>query len=123
MKASGWELLGEIFTTGQELYQTFSGKAEGTYESLTGDSSVGTGINTNSSLQSQYAQWERRAIANYNSLTNTGSRVKKNGNDVKGTNGQSLNSGKDEMRKIRSKASKQGISIPQSRYETVTVSY
>lgn len=134
-EASGWELLGEIFTTGQELYQTFSGKAEGTYESLTGDSSVGTGINTNSSLQSQYAQWERRAIANYNSLTNTGSRVKKNGNDVKGTNGQSLNSGnyvmqkkalrqaQDEMRKIRSKASKQGISIPQSRYETVTVSY
>lgn len=100
-----------------------------------GEVENGGAPSSNSSLQSQYMQWERRAIANYNSLTNTGLRVKKGGKDVGGTNGESLNSGnyvlqqkalreaQNEMRKIRAKASKQGINIQQSRYETIKVSY
>lgn len=90
-----------------------------------------------SSLKTQYQNWERRAKANYESLTRTGTQIKKkkNNEDVKGTNGQSLNGGnytiqkqqlreaQKEMRSIREKARKQGITIPQSNYETVTVSY
>lgn len=80
-------------------------------------------------------QWERRAIANYNSLTNLGTRVKKNGEDVGGTNGQSISGGnyvmqkkalreaQNEMKKIRTKAIRQGINIQQSRYETIEVTY
>lgn len=90
---------------------------------------------SNSSLQSQYMQWERRAIANYNSLTNLGARIKKNGEDIGGTNGQSTSGGnyvmqkkalreaQNEMKKIRNKAIRQGINIPQSRYETIAVTY
>lgn len=92
-------------------------------------------VSSNSSLQSQYAQWERRAIANYNSLTNLGSRVKKNGKDAGGTSGGSINGGnyvaqkkalrkaQNEMQRIRFKAKQQGISIQQSRYETIKVTY
>lgn len=92
-------------------------------------------ISSNSSLQSQYVQWERRAIANYNSLTNLGTRVTKNGEDVGGTNGKSTSGGnyvmqkkalrqaQNEMKKIRTKAIQQGIRIQQSKYETIEVAY
>lgn len=85
--------------------------------------------------QSQYDKWADRACKNYNSLTNTGARVKKNGKDAGGSNGQSLNGGnyvmqkkalreaQSQMRKIRRQAAKAGVNIVQSEYETITVSY
>ena len=88
-----------------------------------------------SSLKLQYQNWERRAKSAYNSLVNTGIRVTKNGKNVGGTNGQSLNGGnyvrqkqllreaQNEMKNIRVKAGKKGINIPQSEYETVIVKY
>lgn len=87
------------------------------------------------SLEDQYKQWERRAIANYNSLTNLGARVKKNGKDSEGSTGQSISSSnytgqkkalreaQSEMKMIRQKASKQGIIIKKSDYEDVVVNY
>lgn len=87
------------------------------------------------SLVSQYQQWERRAEANYKSLTNLGIRAKTNGKNTGGSAGQGMNSGnyvsmkqslreaQRQMASIRQKASQQGISIAKSQYEDVTVSY
>lgn len=87
------------------------------------------------SLQIQYSNWEKRAQKNYESLTNTGTKYKKNGSDVAGTNGQSLSptnyvqqkallrEAQRQMANIRHKASSKGIHINQSKWETVTVSY
>lgn len=113
-------------TTIEQIQQMSNG---GTSEYSEGSGSVG------GSLESQYRQWENRAKANYNSLTNLGSTYKKNGKDVSGTTGQgmsssnytqmkkSLREAQQEMKKIRQKASKSGINIPKSQYEDVSVSY
>lgn len=86
-------------------------------------------------LQIQYSNWEKRAKMNYESLTNTGTKYKKNGDDVAGTTGQSLSPGnyvqqkamlreaQRQMARIRHEASKKGIQINQSEWETVTVKY
>lgn len=86
-------------------------------------------------LESQYRQWESRAKANYNSLTNLGVQVKKNGKDVGSSTGQSMSSSnytqqkkalreaQQEMKKIRQKASKKGIKITKSEYEDVVVKF
>ena len=95
-------------------------------------SSSGSGGGT---LESQYKQWESRAKANYNSLTNLGAQVKKNGKDVGGSTGQSMSSSnytqqkkalreaQKEMKSIRQKASKKGIKITKSEYEDVVVKF
>ena len=97
--------------------------------------SYGTETSSGSSLPEQYKMWERRAKMNYESLTNTGTRTKKNGKDVSGTNGQSLSPSNYQLQKrtlheaqqnmynIRTKAAKQGITIQKSPYETVKVNY
>ena len=86
-------------------------------------------------LESQYRQWESRAKANYESLTNLGARVKKDGKDVGGSTGQSMSSSnytqqkkalreaQKEMKSIRQKASKKGIKITKSEYEDVVVKF
>ena len=86
-------------------------------------------------LESQYRQWESRAKANYNSLTNLGARAKKDGKDVGGTTGQSMSSSnytsmkkslreaQKQMKDIRQKASKKGIKINKSEYEDIVVKY
>lgn len=95
-------------------------------------SSSGSGGGT---LESQYRQWESRAKSNYESLTNLGGKVKKGGKDVGGSTGQgispsnytiqkqALREAQNEMKKIRQKASKQGIKIQKSEYEDVNVKY
>lgn len=125
--------LSDVLDAGVQLAAIETGQSgEPVY---TDDTDVNKTPSSNSSLQSQYMQWERRAIANYNSLTNLGTRIKKDGKDVSGTNGQSLNGGnyvmqqkalrqaQSEMQRIRNKAIRQGINIQQSRYETIKVTY
>lgn len=85
--------------------------------------------------ESQYRNWERRARANYESLTNTGYRTKQGGDYKGGSNGRSLNGGnyvrqkqalreaQRQMASIRREANQAGVNIPQSQYETVTVNY
>lgn len=87
------------------------------------------------SLESRYRQWENRAKANYESLTNLGARVKKDGKDVGGSTGQSMSSSnytqqkkalreaQKEMKSIRQKASKKRIKIAKSEYEDVVVKF
>lgn len=82
-----------------------------------------------------YANWERRAKANYESLTNLGYSVTKDGKNVSGNSGQGsspsnfvrqkqlLREAQKEMACIRQKAAKAGITINQSEYETISVSY
>ncbi|MCC8037884.1 MAG: hypothetical protein LIP02_07110 [Bacteroidales bacterium] len=93
------------------------------------------GVGSGGSYQSRYNQWAQRAEANYNSLTNLGVRAKKDGKDVGGTAGQgmsssnytsmkkSLREAQREMKSIRQKARRAGITIPKSQYEDITVKY
>lgn len=98
------------------------------------DSSSSSKSNLESNYKSVYTNHERAAISTYNTLTNLGLRVKKNGKDVGGTNGQqnsvnyikqkqNLREIQGRMRKTRQEAAKKGILIEKSRYEDITVSY
>ena len=99
------------------------------------DVSGGASGSGSGTLAAQYKQWENRAKADYNSLTNLGARIKKDGKDAGGTTGQSmspsnytsmkksLREAQSEMKKIRQKASKQGIKINKSEYEDIQVKY
>jgi len=108
----------------------------GSYSDSSSSSPSGNGNDLGlSTYQSMYQRWERNAKSNYESLTRAGVRVKKNGNDVSGSSGgswrpqnytglkQNLRRAQSEMRKIRQEARRYGHNIPQSNYETVTVSY
>ncbi len=90
----------------------------------------------------QYTRWERRAEQNYRSLTNLGRTtviekkgmgIMEKGGDTGGVGHLSsgnyvqqkkaLREAQNQMAAIRRKASKVGIDIPQSKWETVTVTY
>lgn len=104
----------------------------GTSEPSSGSSSSKRDL---SYYQSMYQRWERQAKSNYESLTRAGVRVKNNGKDTGGSAGGSwrpqnytglkklLRESQSEMKKIRQEARRDGYNIPQSNYETVTVSY
>lgn len=100
-----------------------------------GETSVNGGGSIGGTLENQYKQWENRAKANYNSLTNLGLRAQKNGKDAGGTTGKSMSSStytsmkkslreaQQQMKSIRSKASRQGIKISKSEYEDISVKF
>lgn len=104
----------------------------GNYNSQNGTYSSGSNSTNYISL---YKQWERRAQSNYNSLTNLGYRVKNNNGSRSGGTGQSMSSSnytrmkkalreaQNEMRRIRLNASRNGVTIAQSKWETATVGY
>ncbi len=95
------------------------------------NSSSGSGIN----WQAQYSRWENEAKSLYDRLTSSGLRVKDNQGNMSGTNAgnvapryyiglkQNLRRAQSEMRKIRQKARQDGITIPESKYESAAVSY
>ena len=119
--------LQQAAVTVEQIQQTTGG---GNSYGASGSSGSGGGT-----LESQYRQWESRAKANYESLTNLGVRVKKNDKDVGGSTGQSMSSSnytqqkkalreaQKEMKSIRQKASKKGIKIVKSEYEDVVVKF
>ena len=90
---------------------------------------------TSNNYQSMYLNWEKRAKQNYGTLTNLGYSIKKNDKNIAGNSGHGASSSnyvlqkkylreaQREMTRIREKAMKNGVTIPQSEYETVTVSY
>lgn len=79
--------------------------------------------------------WERRAKANYESLTNLGYSVTRKDGSKSGSAMGSMNTGnytqmkkalreaQNEMARIRRDASKEEINIQQSKWETTTVGY
>lgn len=107
-----------------------------TFQDMQQSGGMGAGdVGGSGSYQSRYNQWAQRAEANYNSLTNLGVRAKKDGKDVGGTAGQgmsssnytsmkkSLREAQREMKSIRQKAKRAGITIPKSQYEDIQVKY
>lgn len=123
--------------------------AAATYSAATGMSSE-NGFNHNvtqetssgksgTSYESQYRMWERRAESNYRSLTNLGYSSKDKDGNLKGSTRKgkkktissnnytqqkkAFREAQKEMRQIRQKARKAGVKIPQSKWETATISY
>ncbi len=103
---------------------------------ITSDFSNGAEVQSGSnSYQSMYANWERRAEKNYNSITNLGYSVSNKKGEKSGSAGQGMSGGnyvmmkksfreaQKQMRSIRQKAAKEGIQITQSKWETATISY
>ncbi len=123
-----------IMSGGANVPVTQYNSGYGDLSSFQSNSSSSGGYST-SFYQEQYNNWERRAQGAYESLTNLGSRTKRNGSEVSGSTGQSMSSSnytrqkkclrdaQNEMRTIRQKARKDGVNIAQSHWETVTVSY
>ncbi len=123
-----------IMSGGANVPVTQYSSGYGDLSSFQSNSSSSGGYST-SFYQEQYNNWERRAQGAYESLTNLGSRTKRNGSEVSGSTGQSMSSSnytrqkkclrdaQNEMRTIRQKARKDGVNIAQSHWETVTVSY
>lgn len=132
-----WDALGNASAAFLNAMQS---NGQGGYNNYDGYNSYGSGYNSGSNSSSsnyeqQYRNWERRAEQNYNSLTNLGySATSKNGSK-KGNSGQgasvsnynrmksALRDAQREMRNIRQKARQAGVNIPQSKWETATVSY
>ena len=109
-----------------------SGAGTGAYA---GGSSIGSGGGSGNYAK-QYAMYEHNAENFYRTLTNLGTRSNKNG-QRSGTSGgvghvngsnyvsmkKNLRHAQSEMRRIRMAAQKAGVNIPQSQWETATVSY
>lgn len=124
-------LSGTVDATNQLYMSYLDMRHVGAPDSKSGDvSSTSSG-----NYQSQYAMWERRAKANYESLTNLGYGVTQSDGSESGSAMGGMNTGnyaqmkkalreaQNEMTRIRRKASENGISIPQSKWETATVRY
>ncbi len=99
------------------------------------DSDYSNGNSSSRNFQAEYDRWEQRAERNYNSLTTTGHSYtdkegNKSGSTHRGMNGgnyvrmkQLLREAQSQMRNVRQKAARAGITIQQSKWETVVVSY
>lgn len=106
----------------------------GDLSSFQSDTSSAGGYSS-SFYQEQYNNWERRARGAYESLTNLGNRTKQNGMETSGSTMQSMSSSnftrqkkclrdaQNEMRAIRQKARQDGVTISQSHWESVSVTY
>lgn len=79
-----------------------------------------------------YNRWEREAKSQYEALTRGGTRTSKGGQATSGTADgywrhhyaelkRLLRNAQSEMRKVRHEAQRAGVAIPQSNYETVSV--
>lgn len=91
-----------------------------------------SGVSGGGSYQSQYQRWENLAERHYNSITNTGGSATVNG-EHSGKAGsmspsnyaqqkKAFRQAQREMARIRAKAAQAGVNIPQSKWETATIS-
>lgn len=91
------------------------------------------GMSGGGSYQSQYQRWENLAERHYNSITNTGLRSTTDSGEHNGKAGsmsasnytqqkKAFRQAQREMARIRTKAAKEGVNIPQSKWETATIS-
>lgn len=135
--ASIWDAIGNFANA---LANTFGGYSAGnayvpSYSASSEASSQPSSSSGGGNYQSQYQNWERLAEKHYNSLTNLGysstsSSGKKSGSAGGKTSSgnyvsmkRSLREAQNEMRSIRRKAAQAGVNIPQSKWETATVSF
>lgn len=119
--ASGYSSGGNAY--GGESYQPEGGSS----------TPKASGGMSEASYRDIYARWERQAKSNYESLTMQGTRTSRGGKAESGTTDgfwrhhyaglkKLLREAQTEMRKTRQEARRAGYTIPQSNYETVTVS-
>ena len=91
------------------------------------------GTSGGGSYQSQYQRWENLAERHYNSITNIGLRSTTDSGEHNGKAGsmsasnytqqkKAFRQAQREMARIRTKAAKEGVNIPQSKWETATIS-
>lgn len=91
------------------------------------------GVSGGGSYQSQYQRWANLAERHYNSITNTGLRSTTDSGEHNGKAGsmsasnytqqkKAFRQAQREMARIRTKAAKEGVNIPQSKWETATIS-
>ncbi len=120
------------------------GQMAGSYAGQNVDNSYSSGYsgqnnssssNSSASYQTEYSRWESIAERHYNSITNTGFRVRDKQGNRGGGAMQGMNSGnyvqmkksfrdaQRQMRNIRSNAQRHGVTITQSKWETATIAY
>lgn len=114
-------------------YNSYSGGGYGGTASYDSDSYSSS--SSSHDYQSEYDKWARLAERHYNSITNTGYTYKDKNGKKKGSAGGSMSSGnytsmkksyreaQEQMKKIRQKAAKAGVTIRQSEWETRSISY
>lgn len=122
----GLSIAGAVLEGATQVASAFTGN------SSTSETMMSSSSSTN--YEAQYRQWEKRAESHYNSLTNIGLSVESKkaaaGSTMGSMNGgnyvsmkKSLREAQKQMKSIRTKAAKDGVIIPQSKWETATVSY
>ncbi len=122
----GLSVAGAVLEGATQVASAFTGN------SSTSETMMSSSSSTN--YEAQYQQWEKRAESHYNSLTNIGLSVESKkaaaGSTMGSMNGgnyvsmkKSLREAQKQMKSIRTKAAKDGVIIPQSKWETATVSY
>ncbi len=132
--ATFWDALGSFCSILGQTMGAYSGSYSYNNSFSSSYSSGSSNVNTGN-YQAEYNRWEQRAKSNYETLTNLGYSVTNSRNDRSGSTGQSMNTGnyvmqkkalrdaQREMRNIRQRASRAGVHIAQSKWETATVSY
>ena len=129
-RQSGWDLMINLVNQSMEVYNSIQNIKHGGQ----GQSGLSSGGGTGSgggSYEAQYRRWENLAERHYNSLTNTGIRVTSNGQhsgkagSMSGGNyvqqKKAFREAQREMANLRTKAARNGVNIPQSKWETATV--
>lgn len=118
--------------TGQHIPQTYNSFKDSSNDN---SQSFENFSSNNTDYQSQYDMWANRAESNYNSLTNLGYSYTNKSGQKKGGSGQGASPGKytamkrslreaqREMRNIRQRARRAGVTISQSQWETASVNY
>lgn len=125
------ELMGQLVEKTVEIRNSVREIKHGSTVASSGVVQSG-GVSSGGSYQTQYKRWENLAERHYNSITNTGARATVNG-EHSGTAGsmspsnytqqkKAFRQAQREMARIRTKAAKDGVNIPQSRWETATIS-
>lgn len=131
---SFWNALSAFGNRMASCASAFTGGDGMSYGNYSSHGSSSTTGRSSGNYESQYRQWERLAQRHYNSITNTGGSFRRNDGSRSGTAGRmsvsnytsmkrSYREAQNEMRQIRQRAAREGIQIPQSQWETNTISF
>ena len=131
-----WDALASFGNLLGQMAGNYAGQnADNSYSSNYSGHDNSSSSNNASSYQTHYSRWESIAERHYNSITNTGFRVRDKQGNRGGSAMQGMNSGnyvqmkksfrdaQRQMRNIRNDAKRHGVTITQSKWETATIAY
>ena len=131
-----WDALASFGNLLGQMAGNYAGQnADNSYSSDYSGQNNSSSSNSSASYQTEYSRWESIAERHYNSITNTGFRVRDKQGNRGGGAMQGMNSGnyvqmkksfrdaQRQMRNIRSNAQRHGVTITQSKWETATIAY